>query len=1001
MHLLAKRRSKVPLKVASLKSKGGAPLSDPFMAKEAVDTLNGMVRKAQERLDKKAIECKGSREQNQENMRQVRMDLTRLARTLTNLNRAKIAIVSSKEENTADSERIKEEQSTLKLNHERQVKSDQTQLGHFRADLQVTQYMLEHASCAGAPIVHAIPTTPPPAPVSTSGEPPHRNEPPPSPEDGLEPPASEDVADPPESGGPSPVTGNTTGVDFIQRAASMQIDACQGVNGSVEFFFKDSRLERSRASLTPQGRQLLGYALGRMRLVNTDSDGALAALRAAGMAYGSGLEDLDDGDDEDHPTAPAIKPTRAPRKLQLAATGLRALRGRQSPDMASLDKEAAVAENAAAAAATETQPLAGDAVAVDKAAETPFQQSQQERRCARAIPDCGVLLDIFAGLWGAMKDREMALVAKMRNDEDKFQSLNRGYNNQIQGLTSLVGEHQANLAETTTSITAESEQQMKKNIELRQLEEIEGKNGQECRDAIEDILYREICGSITVRNELITNALDTPYDEIADCEVTKWSFGDCSKTCDDDLVGGVQILTREPITSKSTYGADCPPLNMTKVCNQFKCPIDCKLSEWEEWSKCTKECGGGVQTRTRKLEVQPKNGGQYCDALQETQPCDSGSCDVDCELGEWTSFSTCSKVCDTGFKTRTKAMEVPARGDGTCPADTATERRNSVECNTQKCVGDEVCVSKQDIVLVLDGSGSVTYRGFDVLKEYAVRIVDRLRSDSYGHEAMKVAVVQFGNGKLDGNHAVSDAIFVQGLKSDLAGTKRKIVALQWQRGFTNLAQALMKASTILKRSSRRDAPGTVIVITDGAPSFKVQTEEAVKKLKEFSTLMIAQVKPYPTRREEVDLRAYVSEPSSANYLLVPGKKSLKANYYQWTNKIVVQMCLRAESPSVIAAVDQARGFRLKKEGQACAAAPMNVTTSVSAEACYEWGLNVQKDWATFSYAPDAVFEASGQCKLFAEHCKAYVTCATCRLYEPLAPVMPSPLPLAIAGSVGL
>merc|ERR1719192_1664283 len=101
-----------------------------------------------------------------------------------------------------------------------------------------------------------------------------------------------------------------------------------------------------------------------------------------------------------------------------------------------------------------------------------------------------------------------------------------------------------------------------------------------------------------------------------------------------------------------------------------------------------------------------------------------------------------------------------------------------------------------------------------------------MKSEAYGQEAVNVAVVQFGNGHLV-KGAVSDVILVEPLTGDLEKVATTIKGLQIQKGFTNMAQAFMKASFILKRTTRKTAQGTALFITDGVPSFKGSTWTAL------------------------------------------------------------------------------------------------------------------------------------------------------------------------------
>ena len=85
---------------------------------------------------------------------------------------------------------------------------------------------------------------------------------------------------------------------------------------------------------------------------------------------------------------------------------------------------------------------------------------------------------------------------------------------------------------------------------------------------------------------------------VVDCKYSVWSR--CSKTC------GVGTQSRTIKVDAQNGGQACnAPLN--KKCRLKKCPIDCKYSAW---SRCSEACGDGTQSRT--IEVDAQNGGQAC-----------------------------------------------------------------------------------------------------------------------------------------------------------------------------------------------------------------------------------------------------------------------------------------------------------------------------------------------------------------------------------------------------
>jgi hypothetical protein len=56
--------------------------------------------------------------------------------------------------------------------------------------------------------------------------------------------------------------------------------------------------------------------------------------------------------------------------------------------------------------------------------------------------------------------------------------------------------------------------------------------------------------------------------------------------------------------------------------------IDCMTSDWTEYSNCSKDCGGGIKTRTRTITKNPTGTGLKCPTLTETEPCNTNPCNI-------------------------------------------------------------------------------------------------------------------------------------------------------------------------------------------------------------------------------------------------------------------------------------------------------------------------------------------------------------------------------------
>ena len=68
-------------------------------------------------------------------------------------------------------------------------------------------------------------------------------------------------------------------------------------------------------------------------------------------------------------------------------------------------------------------------------------------------------------------------------------------------------------------------------------------------------------------------------------------------------------------------------INAGLVCHARECSeVDCQVSEWRPWGQCSRECGGGTQSRSRTIVVEPSSGGGQCPSLKDQKPCNTHSC---------------------------------------------------------------------------------------------------------------------------------------------------------------------------------------------------------------------------------------------------------------------------------------------------------------------------------------------------------------------------------------
>ena len=73
---------------------------------------------------------------------------------------------------------------------------------------------------------------------------------------------------------------------------------------------------------------------------------------------------------------------------------------------------------------------------------------------------------------------------------------------------------------------------------------------------------------------------------------------------------------------------------------------------------------------------------------------------------------------------------------------------------------------------------------------------------------------------------------VIGMTSDMAKVKSAVEAMEFKKGFTNMAQAFTLAENLLLLEGRKEAQSAVMTLTDGKPSFLPQTCATAMRLED-------------------------------------------------------------------------------------------------------------------------------------------------------------------------
>jgi uncharacterized protein YegL len=232
-------------------------------------------------------------------------------------------------------------------------------------------------------------------------------------------------------------------------------------------------------------------------------------------------------------------------------------------------------------------------------------------------------------------------------------------------------------------------------------------------------------------------------------------------------------------------------------------------------------------TRSRIPLTEAENGGESCGAATDPQQCNVETCDRPCDLGEWSDWTSCTAACGGGERFRFREVEREAGPTGSCPEE---DRQQAAACNTLACPPDLLCTDQQDMVVLIDGSGSLGSDGFDTFKAFVANLLKRI---SFGKTAAKGGVVVFSS---------EDQITMSSpMTEDSAALIAAVEGATWPYGSTDTTSALAMADQMLHNSGRSEVSRDdtlVLLITDGPPNNMQNAIRAAQKLHDRGRVIV-------------------------------------------------------------------------------------------------------------------------------------------------------------------
>jgi len=512
----------------------------------------------------------------------------------------------------------------------------------------------------------------------------------------------------------------------------------------------------------------------------------------------------------------------------------------------------------------------------------PSAADKRAAKCTiKKSPQCYKLQERFLLIQSGIQDERDELLDEISMMETFCEETKQTLETQIANDEDMLSNAQTKLAAATEKEATAGETARQTAIENEELNNDLVKQMKTCSGNYINF-ETELCALKKIRGELYKMKGGGHSAFFQDCEVAKWSPEECTKKC----AGGEQKLTRSVLTHPNK-GTKCLPLAAIRSCNNSPCPVNCKLSAWSGWSKCSADCGGGVSQRLREVKRAMKYGGYPCGETSETKGCNGQACEKDCELSKWSKWSACSKDCDGGTKKRQKFVKHVPLGNGKCADQWSLKRLQYKKCNMKRCQVEKgslvkTCKQELDVVLLIDGSGSLGKKGWAAEIKSANMFVDAF-TVSGGHA--QISVIMYSgprtwggvykcfarNTKKVDREKICNIKMVTHFTDDMKKVKNLINGLTWPRGSTLTSLALLTAKAELALG-RKSARSNVVVFTDGRPLSYRQTGVASRIVRKVARLVWVPVTRYAPLKS---IKKWATRRWQENVVRVPTFKALE------------------------------------------------------------------------------------------------------------------------------